>query len=624
MERPSPALQELRHGVRRYLSIKSAYSPQFSPDGKVIAYLSDLTGVPQIWMIGVDEEPWPQQISPGLERIGFISYASKTDVIAYATDSGGNERFQIHLLADRGERLGLVTDEPGAIHEWGDWSPDERSVCYSSNARNPSFFDLYTHSFEDGSRELVYQQDGNNYAASWSPDAKAILFSRVHAPFNSDLYLLRLHDKSLQLLTPHEGDALYSSPRFDPSGRFIYCISDEGREYAGLARIDLDGRSLSYLHTENLEVEGLATSRDGKLLAFTLNDDGYSRLMVWRVGAEGPAAVDLPRSVVGGLTWSNDAGRLAFSLSSSRMTSDIWVYDLKSNATRRVTHSSTCGISEASFAEAELFRFKSFDGLEVPAFIYRPRSHGPAPLLVYLHGGPESQFRPAFNGLVQYFVRLGFAVLSPNFRGSTGYGRRYTHLDDVYGRMDTVRDSLAAVEEVKRRLEVDPRKVVAWGGSYGGFMVLACLYSAPELWCAGVDIVGISNFVTFLKNTGPWRRALRIAEYGDPETDKEFLERISPTNNAQLIKAPLFIIHGNNDPRVPIGEAAQIMETMQNLGRDAHLMTFGDEGHGLVKLQNRIEAYSTALGFLMYHVTVAEQVRPREPSQDGPKPGNLS
>jgi dipeptidyl aminopeptidase/acylaminoacyl peptidase len=619
MSGASPALQELRQGVRRYLSIKSSYSPQFSPDDRRLAYLSDLTGLPQVWMVGLDDGNWPQQLSLGQERVGFLSYAAKSDMIACGVDSGGDERFQIQIIEDGGERLGMVTNEPDVIHNWGDWSPDERSMCFSSNARNPSFFDIYTHSLDDGSQELVHQNDGSNYPVSWSPDGSSILFMRMHAPFNHDLYLLSVRDRSVELITAHDGDAAYYSPTFDPTGRFVYCVTDEGREFPALARIDVASKTLSYLYTENHEFEGLSMSRDGSKVAFIVNEDGYSRLMVWRVGTEALERVDVPRSVIGGLTWSNDGKKLAFSLSSSTTNSDLWLYDLHAGALRRVTRSSTCGIQGSSFVEAEPLRFKSFDGLEVPAFLYRPRAPGPVPLLVYLHGGPESQFRPGFNPLLQYFVRLGFAVLAPNFRGSTGYGRRFTHLDDVYGRMDTVKDAIAAVGHAQKMLEIDKRKIVAWGGSYGGFMVLACLYSDPDLWAAGVDIVGISNFVTFLRQTGPWRRKIRIAEYGDPDKDHEFLEKISPNNNAQLIKAPLFIIHGANDPRVPIGEATQIMETMQNLGREAHLMTFDDEGHGLVKLHNRIEGYSTALGFLMYRVTVAEQGPSPSPPQDGPR-----
>jgi dipeptidyl aminopeptidase/acylaminoacyl peptidase len=619
MEVTSPELEELRYGVRRYLSIRSSYAPNFSPDDKRIAYLSDITGVPGLWSVGLEEGAWPQQLSLGRDRVGFLSYAKKNDMIAYGVDSGGNEKFQIQVIEEGGERMGMVTDDPETIHGWGDWSPDERSICYSSNARSRSFFDIYVHSLDTGNPELIYQQDGNNFPVSWSPDGSTVMFERADAPFNQDLFLLRLADRSVERITPHDGDAAYYSPRFDPTGRFVYCVTDEGREFSAIAKIDVQERSLSYLHTEDHEVESLALSRDGNRIAFTVNEDGYSRLMVWRVGSESPEKVDVPRSVLGGLSWSNDGKKLAFSLSSSRANSDVWLYEVASQSVRRITHSSTCGIPETSFAEAEPFRFKSFDGLDVPAFLYRPKATEPSPLLVYLHGGPESQFRPSFNPLLQFFVRMGFAVVAPNFRGSVGYGRRYTHLDDVRGRMDTVKDAIGSVAEAQKMVPIDPRKVVAWGGSYGGFMVLACLYTKPDMWAAGVDIVGISNFVTFLKNTSPWRRKLRIPEYGDPEKDREFLESISPTNNAQYITTPLFIIHGTNDPRVPIGEAGQIMETMQRLGRESHIMTFDDEGHGLVKLENRIDGYTNAVSFLMYEVTVAGQGPLRSPRQDPPR-----
>ncbi len=614
MESPSPALQELRYGLRRYLSIKSSGSAQFSPDDRTVAFLSDFTGVPQLWSVSMDDGSWPQQLTLGQERVGFLSYARKSETIAFGLDEGGDERFQIHLLEGGGEKTTELTKDPGVVHNWGDWSPDERSVCFSSNARDRSFFDIYTQEVTAAAPQLVYAHDGNNYPVAWSPDSSSILFSRMLGPFDHELYLLSLKDRAARLLTPHTGEASYTSAAFDPSGRYVLCITDQGREFPGVARIDTEDRSLSFLYSEDWEIEGLSVSHEGAL-AFSVNEDGYSRLMVAGPGDAAPQRVALPRSVIGGLSWSNRGDKLAFTLSSSQMNADVWILDVATGSVRRLTKSSTCGIPQSSFAEARLIRYKSFDGLSVPAFLYDPNEEGPRPLLLYLHGGPESQFRPGFSPLIQYFVKLGFAVIAPNFRGSTGYGRTYTHLDDVRKRMDTVKDSVGAVTEAERLVEVDPERVVAWGGSYGGFMVLACLYAYPDLWAAGVDIVGISNFVTFLKNTGPWRRKLRIAEYGDPEKDGEFLESISPNNNAHLIRAPLLMIHGRNDPRVPMGEAGQIMQTMQKLGRESHLIAFDDEGHGLVKLANKIEGYSSALGFVMYNVSIGRRGPSPSPSQ---------
>jgi dipeptidyl aminopeptidase/acylaminoacyl peptidase len=227
----------------------------------------------------------------------------------------------------------------------------------------------------------------------------------------------------------------------------------------------------------------------------------------------------------------------------------------------------------------------------------------PSPAVVYIHGGPEAQFRPGFNPIVQFFNSVGLSVVAPNVRGSTGYGRKYTHLDDVTLRMDSVADIERLVTQLKKEGRIDEKKTAVVGGSYGGFMVLACMYQYPKLWAAGVDIVGISNFVTFLKNTGPWRRKLRAVEYGDPYKDRDFLERISPLNNAMKITAPLFMIHGTNDPRVPFAETKQIERELKKLGRTAEVMVFDDEGHGLVKLKNRITGYTAATEFLLRYIS---------------------
>jgi dipeptidyl aminopeptidase/acylaminoacyl peptidase len=606
---PVPSAERVAYSLRRYLSMKSAYSPEFLPDDRTVAYLSDVTGVPQVWTIGLGGKAAPQQVTLEDERVGFLSCAAKSERIVFGTDRGGSERFQLHILEEGGDVMTKLTDEPDVIHNWGDWSPDETMIAFSSNARSPAFFDIYIQRLADRSIEMVHRYDGNAYPVAWSPDGSEILFEVTNTPFDHDLFLIDLDDKNVERLTPHVGDAAFYSPVFDETGKAIYCVTDRDREFAAVAKIDVASREVEYVYAEDWDIEGLSATRDRRKLAFTVNEDGASRLMVWDLAKDSPDEVAAPKGLVGGLDWSNDGSKLACSLSSSSSNSDIWILDLDGSGqprgrVSRLTTSSTCGIPESSFVEPQLVKTRSFDELEVPSYLYVPRTGAAQfPLIVYLHGGPESQFRPGFSPLIQFFLKLGFGVLATNFRGSTGYGRRYTHLDDVRGRMDTVKDAEVALRHVLDRYPIDRRRVAAWGGSYGGFMVLASLYSSPGLWRAGVDIVGISNFVTFLKNTGPWRRNLRIAEYGDPEKDKEFLESISPNRNAHLIESPLFIIHGTNDPRVPVGEAEQIAETLKNLGREAHLMKFDDEGHGLVKLKNRITGYTAAVEFLMRHLS---------------------
>jgi dipeptidyl aminopeptidase/acylaminoacyl peptidase len=597
-----PGAEDVAYDLRRYLSVKSAYSPAFSPDDKRIAYLSDLTGLPQVWMVGSSGDASPQQITIEDERVAFLSYAPRSDRIAFGMDKGGSERFQIYMIEGEGASMVRLTNEPEVIHAWGDWSPDETAVAFSSNARNHQYFDIYVQQLGDRSTELMYRCDGNAYPVTWSPDGSRILFQVANAPFDQDLFILQLDDKKADLLTPHKGEAAFHSATFDESGEFVYCVTDRDREFSAIAKIEVNTHDMEYLHADDWDVEAFAPSRDKRSFAFTLNEGGVSKLALWDVPTGARREVGLPSGIVGGLEWSHDGRRLAFSLSTSTSNSDVWVCDLLGGGSQRLsrlTFSSMCGIPPTSLVEPELIKARSFDEVEVPSFLYLPKGSPPFPLIVLLHGGPESQFRPGFSSLIQFFVKLGFAVLATNFRGSTGYGRRYTHLDDVRGRMDTVRDVELALRHVLDRYPVDRDRIVAWGGSYGGFMVLACLYSSPEMWAAGVDIVGISNFITFLKNTGPWRRKLRIAEYGDPEKDREFLERISPINNAHKITSPLFIIHGTNDPRVPISEARQIEEILKRSGRTVQLMEFDDEGHGLVKLKNRIAGYTAAVEFVM-------------------------
>jgi dipeptidyl aminopeptidase/acylaminoacyl peptidase len=280
---------------------------------------------------------------------------------------------------------------------------------------------------------------------------------------------------------------------------------------------------------------------------------------------------------------------------------NVWVYDIRKNKLMQVTHSDRAGIAPASFVAPQLVHYKTFDGRQIPAWFYLPagaQSDGSLPTIVYLHGGPESQTRADFNPIIQYFVNNGYAVLAPNVRGSTGYGKTYHHLDDVAKRMDSVRDAAMAVEYLKSSGYAHPQKMACMGGSYGGFMVLSLVTQYPDLWAAGVDLYGVANFISFFKHTGPYRRKHRASEYGNPDKDADFLRSISPIHRVDRITAPMMILQGATDPRVPQEESDQMVAALRQRGVPVEYIVFPDEGHGILKLNNRVRAYGAIVQFL--------------------------
>ncbi|MBI4497111.1 MAG: S9 family peptidase [Chloroflexi bacterium] len=585
----------------RYLNVRSAYGASFSPSGRRVAFLTDVTGVPQVWSVGVGGG-WPQQLTFTDERVSVAAYAWHARHLVIGMDSGGNERQQLFLLAEDGSRLTPLTHNPETIHAFGGWAHDNRRMALASNERHPAYFDVAVLDTATGEARRVFEHDGTNYAVGWSPDDRALLVNRYTTNLDNDLFLLDLALGEVVHLTPHEEEAEYSSAAWAADGRGLYLITNQGRDFTGLAYLDLASRRLEYLATPDWDVETLALSRDGRLLAYVTNEDGYSTLTI-RETATGREhrPPGIPRGVIADLAWSPDARRLAFTFRSGRYHADVWLLDREWGRVRRLTHSARGGIPQSAFVEPTLVRYPSFDGREIPAFLYLPpgaRPNGQLPVLVSVHGGPEGQERPTFNPLHQYFVGRGYAVFAPNVRGSTGYGKAYTHLDDVRLRMDSVADLKAAVEWLRSSGYAHPRRIAVMGGSYGGFMTLAALTTYPDLWAAGVDVVGIANFITFLENTGPWRRRLREAEYGSLEHDADFLREISPIHHVDRITAPLMVIHGANDPRVPAGEAEQIVTALRSRGRPVEYLRFEDEGHGLVKRHNRIAAYTAVGDFL--------------------------
>ena len=580
----------------RYLKIRSAWGASWAPDARKVSFLTEITGVPQVWEVPV-EGGWPEQLTFYEERVSGAEYSPTDNRLLFGMDAGGNERTQLFLL-EEGEVKDL-TRAPEAIHYSGGFSPDGTRIAYAATRRNGTDFDVFVQEL-DGPPEMIWEVSGYHTVSDWSSDGSFLLVSRHRSNLDNDLYRLVLDKGETTLLTPHEGDARFSWACVTPDGGSAYLATDAGGDYMRLARLDLSTLGITYLTPDDWDVESVDLSRDGRYLLASRNVEGYSDLMLFSGEGRRMPDPEVPDGIVGGFEFSPDSRRLAFTLVGPTRNADVWVLDLPDGDVRQITRSSTAGITRSTFRRPQLVRYPTFDGREIPALFYEP-DDGNAPVVVNVHGGPESQSRPAFAPVTQYLLHRGYAVFFPNVRGSTGYGKAYTHLDDVELRMDSVRDLAHAAEWMH---EKGHQKVAVMGGSYGGFMVLAALTGYPELWAAGVDIVGIANLVTFLENTGSYRRALRESEYGSLEWDREFLESISPIHKAENIKAPLMVIHGKNDPRVPVGEAEQIVERVRESGGAVEYLLYEDEGHGLAKLTNRLDAYPKIAAFLDEHLSI--------------------
>jgi dipeptidyl aminopeptidase/acylaminoacyl peptidase len=386
----------------------------------------------------------------------------------------------------------------------------------------------------------------------------------------------------------------------------FYLISNQDREFTNLAWYDVGKKELRFLEDRPNDLEAIEVSGDGRYLARVDNVDGYGELTLLdrKTGKTAPVP-GIPKGLVTSFNWAEQKNLLAFTFVNDSHPADIWTWDVEKKALAQVTRSALGGIPASTFSDAELVSYTTFDGRSIPGFLQLPpgaRKDGSLAVIVSVHGGPESQSRPFFSGLSQYFLSRGYGIFAPNIRGSTGYGKAFTHLDDVEKRGDSIQDVIYAARFLKESGWADPRKVVVMGGSYGGYMTLAALSMHPDEFAAGIDIVGIANFESFLKNTGAWRVRFREAEYGSLEKDLETLRKWSPIHYADRIKAPLFVIQGANDPRVPQSEAEQIVESIRKRNGVVEYLLFPDEGHGLAKLPNRIKAYTAVADFLDKHV----------------------
>lgn len=605
-----------QYSVEQYLNIRGAGSPAYSFDDSKIYFTQSVTGTSQVWALN-KPAGWQTQVTFFSDRVSGYEPNPKHDLLLVQSDEGGSEYDQFYLLDGDGTVIEQLTEnKPKVLYGFGRWSDDGSWFTYFSNERSPYFYDIYTYNIDTKKHEQVFSSDHSNYPSVISPDGKFLVITRSYKTDDNDLFLLNLQTKSLHAITKHDNfndPSEFYAVSFSGDGNKIFIVSTYNSDFYGLNEYDipsgrLERSKLPFLKEYiNRDLSSVKFSPDKSRASFIFNEDGFDKLIVYDFQAQ--KIIEIPGQIrsasITSIEFSNKSDKLLIGINSAANPSVIYQWEFITNSVEQVTYPTLAGINPESFVEPQLIRYKSFDGLEIPAFIYLPKNVKPGekvPCIVHLHGGPEGQSTYGFAPLFQYFLNAGYAVVDPNVRGSTGYGKKFAALDNIRNRENSVKDAAYLAEYLKQRGDIDGNKIAVYGGSYGGYMVLACLTLYPELFAAGVDMVGISNFITFLQNTADYRRKNRESEYGSLENDFEFLKEISPINKVEKIKSPLMITHGKNDPRVPVGEAQQMYDAIIKNGGIAELLIYDDEGHGIAKLKNKLDAYPKMIRFLDKYV----------------------
>jgi dipeptidyl aminopeptidase/acylaminoacyl peptidase len=554
-----------------------------------------------------------QQLTFSSEPARFASFHPVSgDYIVFQRDSGGGEWFQLYRYDIATGDSTLLTDGKSR-NELGPWSTRGDRIAYSSTRRTGQYTDLWIMNPADPKTDhLLTQVNGGGWGPEdWSPDDKKILLLEYISVNESYLWLVDTVTGAKSELTPRATaeKASYANVRFSKDGKGIYFTSDKGSEFLRLMYMDLATKQTRVLTPDiPWDVDEFALSHDGRRIALVSSEDGQTVLHLRdaATGIELQPRPKLPRGVISRLVWNRNNRDLAFTVDSSRLPGDCFSLDVTTGKVDRWTTSETAVRADA-FPDAELVHWKSFDGKMISGFLYRPpaKFEGRRPVMVLIHGGPEDQSLPDFLGRFNYFMNeMGIAVILPNVRGSTGYGKTFSELDNGFLREDSYKDINSLFDWIAARPDLDPDRIAIYGGSYGGHMTLAIsTFYSDRIRCS-VDIVGMSNLVTFLEHTEAYRRDLRRAEYGDERDPKmrEFLEKIAPMNNIEKIKKPMMVVAGKNDPRVPVSESDQIVAALKKQNVPVWYILAKDEGHGYQKRQNQNYQFYVTIEFLQQYL----------------------
>ncbi|CAN7687488.1 S9 family peptidase [Pseudoduganella sp. LjRoot289] len=597
-----------QYSIEQFMATTSISGASFSRDEKNILFSSNESGIFNVYTQPVAGGKPVALTKSATDSTYAVGYFRSDDRFLFTRDQGGNEQNHLFVRELDGSDKDLTPgDKLKAM--FGGWSADGGVFYALTNERDPKFFDLYRYDAKTYARTMLYKNENGMTPDRISRDERWLALEKPNTTSDSDLYLYDLSKAELKHISKHEGTASYSASTFDPASRRLFFTSNEGGEFNTLRTYDLATGAIALHEKADWDVFGSGYSQDGRFRTTVVDQDGSQVVRVVEGADEKPVALPkLPGGEMRGVTFSASGNLMAFYLNGDRAPSNLFVYDLKSRKTTQLTQSLSKEIDPNDLVEAEVVRFKSFDGTVIPSIYYKPKGLAPgvkAPAVIFVHGGPGGQTRRGYSALMQYLANHGYAVLGINNRGSSGYGKSFNTADDRKHGREPLWDCVEAKTYLASLGNIDPERIGIMGGSYGGYMTLAAMAFRPEAFKVGIDIFGVSNWVRTLESIPPYWESQRKALYeevGDPVKDKEFLVATSPLFHAAQIRRPLMVIQGKNDPRVIKAESDEIVEAVKKNNVQVEYVVFDDEGHGFSKKKNQAVANARMLEFLDKHL----------------------
>ncbi|MGA2004539.1 MAG: S9 family peptidase [Terriglobales bacterium] len=609
--------------VEKNLTIEKLYMTRqvggvtWSPDGKTVAFISNLSGRNNLWLVP-SEGGWPMQLTVSDQRQTSPTWSPDGKWIAYTSDYDGDEQWDIFLASPKTGQVVNLTNTREISEENPVWSPDGRYLAYTVKPKTSSVFEIDV--YDTVLRDLKHltagtAKDRMNVDPVWSADGKFIFYTQEQSKgTDSNIFVVDVASAESTLLTPHPGEKTYSATGISPDGKQLLITSNAGNGYDNAALLEVATKKIHWLTEDKWQIQGESFSPDGKSLTYTANVDGNNEIYLYDMASGKARALPMPK----GLNWpsgrsspfARDGSKMLYSHTGPTAPGDLWVYTLADGKSYQLTHSLVGGVRAEDMVEPQLVRYPSKDGKwTISAFVYVPCNlprNGQHPAIVYVHGGPTAQTMNTFNRFVQYMVNQGYLVIAPNYRGSTGYGKEFqqANLFDMGG--GDLQDVLSAADWIKQTGYVDPKKLTLMGGSYGGYLTMMGVTKAPDLWAAGIPIVPFVNWFTEIQNEDPVLQQSDLATMGDLVKNKALYEDRSPINFVDQIKAPLYLLAGGHDPRCPKTEAQQVVDAIKKRGGVAEYKVYDNEGQGFARVENQIDAYKRVADFLIAHVPPAD------------------